>query len=74
MQDISMAQRPLHEEASISSLDLPRVLTSIGRLNSEDFSKFFLCLDILFLAYSPESTHLVVQKTAETISNLLEYS
>ena len=47
---------------------------SITRLNSENFSKFFLCLDILFLAYSPESTHLVVQKPAETISNLLEYS
>ena len=46
----------------------------MARLNSEDFSKFFLCLDILFLAYSPESTHLVVHKTAETISNLLEYS
>ena len=30
----------------------------ISRLNSEDFSKFFLCLDILFLTYSYESTHL----------------
>ena len=46
----------------------------IFRLNSEDFLKFFLCLDILFLAYSDESTYLEVQKTAEIVSNFLEYS
>ena len=46
----------------------------IARLNSEDFSKFFLCLDILFLTYSDESTYLEVQKTAEIVSNICEYS
>ena len=44
------------------------------RLNSEDFSNFFLCLDISFLAYSDESTYLEVQKTAEMFPNILEYS
>ena len=46
----------------------------MSRLNSEDFSKFFLCLDVLFLTYSDESTYLEVQKTAEIVSNILESS
>jgi len=44
------------------------------RLNSEDFSKFFLCLDILVLTYPYESTHSEVQKNAEILSDILEYS
>ena len=47
---------------------------SISRLNSEDFLKFFLCLDILFLTYSHESSHLEVKKNAENFPNILEYS
>ena len=35
------------------------------RLNSEDFSKFFLCLDIIFLTYTFERTHLIVPKNVE---------
>ena len=31
-------------------------------------------IDILFLTYSSERAHLEVQKTAEIISNILEYS
>ena len=49
-------------------------LLVMPRLNSEDFSKFLLCLDILFLTYSPVRAHLEVQKTAEIISYILEYS
>ena len=49
-------------------------LYRINRLTSEDFSKFFLRLGILLLTYSPERAHLEVQKTAEIISNILEYS
>ena len=37
---------------------------TIHRLNSEDFSKFFLGLDILLLTFSYESTHSEVQKNA----------
>ena len=47
---------------------------TILRLNSEDFSNFFLRLDTLFQTYSDESTYLEVQKTAEIVSNILEYS
>ena len=47
---------------------------NLARLNSEDFSKFFLCLDILFLTCSYESTHLEAQKNAEIFSDILEYS
>ena len=46
----------------------------MARLNSEDFSKFFPCWDILFLTYSYESTHREVQKNAEIFSIILEYS
>ena len=46
----------------------------ITRLNSEDFLKFFLCLDILFFSYSHESSHLEVKKNAENFPNILEYS
>ena len=46
----------------------------IYRLNSEDFSKFFPCWDILFLTYSYESTHREVQKNAKIFSIILEYS
>ena len=35
------------------------------RLNSEDFSKIFLCQDILFLTFSYGSTHQEVLKNAE---------
>ena len=44
------------------------------RLNSENFSKFFLCQDILFLTFSYESTHQEVQKNAKICSIILEYS
>jgi len=44
------------------------------RLNSEDFSEFFLCLDILVLTYPDESTHSEVQKNADILSNIREYS
>ena len=44
------------------------------RLNSEDFSKFFLCQDILFLTFSYESTYQEVQKNAKIFSIILEYS
>ena len=44
------------------------------RLNSEDFSKFFLCLDIAFLTYSFEKAHIIVPKNVEMFSNILEYS
>ena len=37
----------------------------ICRLNSEDFSKFFLCLGILFLTFSYERTHQEVQEKAD---------
>ena len=47
---------------------------SMVRLNSEDFSKFFLCLGILFLTFSYERTHQEVQENAEIFSNILEYS
>ena len=46
----------------------------IARLNSEDFSKFFLCLDTLLLASSDESTNQEVQKYAGIFPNILEYS
>ena len=46
---------------------------SMCRLNSEDFSKFFLCQDILFLTFSYESTHQEVQKNAKIFSIILEY-
>ena len=49
-------------------------LIHTGRLNSEDFSKFFLGLDILLLTYSDESAHLDVKKNAGFFSNILEYS
>ena len=41
----------------------------IFRLNSEDFSKFFLSLDILFLTSSYERTHEKVQKNAKNFSD-----
>ena len=44
------------------------------RLNSEDFSKFFLCQDILFLTFSYESTYQEVQKNAKIFSIILELS
>ena len=47
---------------------------SIVRLNSEDFSKFFLCVDILVLTYPYESTHSEVNNNAEIVSGILEYS
>ena len=37
----------------------------IHRLNSEDFSKFFVCLDIIFWAFSYERTLGEVQKNVE---------
>ena len=43
------------------------------RLNSEDFSKFFLCQDIFFLTFSYESTHQEVLKNAEISPIILEY-
>ena len=46
----------------------------IHRLNSEDFLKFFLCSDIIFLAYYYDRTHFTVPKNDETFSNILEYS
>ena len=49
-------------------------LCDITRLNSEDFSKFFLCQDILFLTFSYESTYQEVQKNAKIFSIILEYS
>ena len=48
------------------------VILNISRLNSEDFSKFFLCQDILFLTFSYESTHQEVQKNARFFSMILE--
>ena len=41
---------------------------TMHRLNSEDFSKFFLCLDILVLTYPYESTHSEVNNNAEIVS------
>ena len=49
-------------------------LSVIVRLNSEDFSKFFLWLDALFLTFSYVSTHSEIQKNAWFFSNFLEYS
>ena len=45
----------------------------MDRLNSEDFPKFFLSLDILFLTYLHENTHPEVQKTAEIVSNFHDF-
>ena len=52
-------------------MDKKRVweMKSIFRLNSEDFSKFFLSLDILFLTSSYERTHEKVQKNAKNFSD-----
>ena len=46
------------------------IIKTIVRLNSDDFSKFFLYLGILFLTYSHESTQLEMQKNT-VFSNLL---
>ena len=47
---------------------------AMSRLNSGDFSIFFLCLDILFLTYSYERADRKVRKNAKFFSNILEYS
>ena len=49
-----------------------RLESCIDRLNSEDFLKFFLCLDILFPTYIYESTRREMQKNAKIFSNILE--
>ena len=46
-------------------------------MNSEDFSKFLLCSDTIFLTDSSESTHLEVQKNVEIFRiflNIHEFS
>ena len=43
-------------------------------LNFEDFLKFFLCSDIIFLTYLYGRTHLIVQKNVEIITKIFEYS
>ena len=50
-------------EAPVNNVEMPS--TDITRLNSGDFSKFFLCSDIIFLTYSLEKTHLIVPKHVE---------
>ena len=47
------------------------------RLNSEDFSKFLLCSDTIFLTNSYESTHREVRKNVEIFRiflNIHEFS
>ena len=49
----------------------------IARLNSEDFSKFLLCSDIIFFTDSYESRHREVQKNVEIFRiflNIHEFS
>ena len=43
------------------------------RLNSENFSKFFLCLNISYLTLSYERTHLEVQKNADFFRIFLNF-
>ena len=62
------------EGFQIEILSACQVGNIIIRLNSENFSKFFLCLDILLLTYSHESTPSEVKKNAEIFPNILEYS
>ena len=68
----------LHYKGShirLSQLAFSQLLnqSGINRLNSTNFSKFFLCIDVYFLTWSYESTHLV-QKKVEFFSYTLEYS
>ena len=44
------------------------------RMNSENISNFFVCLDILFLTYSNESMHLEVKHNTGFFSNILKFS
>ena len=49
----------------------------MARLNSEDFSKFLLCSDIIFFTDSYESRHREVQKNVEIFRiflNIHEFS
>ena len=48
-------------------------LLAMARLNSENFSKFFLCSDDLLLTCSYERAHPDVQKN-RFFPNILEYS
>ena len=77
---------PLYQNSKHTTMDsgifLPPILAAstaqkqcfIVRLNSENFSKFFLCLDILLLTYSHESTPSEVTNNADNFPNILEYS
>ena len=53
-----------------------QTLNFISRLNSEDFSNFLWCLDIIFSTYYYERTHKNVQKNHEFLrifSNFCEF-